>query len=191
MSAQPLLVMLAGPNGAGKSTFFTSYLARLGLPFLNADVLAARTGMDAYEAAAQVAEARRVMVERRIGFVTETVFSDPVGAKVDFLAAAVEEGFDVRLIYIGIADARMSAERVKDRVRSGGHDVPLEKIMARYERTLANLERAVARLPTVLVYDNSSFEAPYRLVAEFRSGELHRQAGGVVPPWAAGLVSGP
>ena len=97
----------------------------------------------------------------------------------------------MRLIYIGIADARMSAERVKDRVRSGGHDVPLEKIMARYERTLANLERAVARLPSVLVYDNSSFEAPYRLVAEFRSGELLRQAGGVVPPWAAGLVSGP
>ena len=56
MSEQPLLVMLAGPNGAGKSTFFTSYLARLGLPFLNADVLAARTGMDAYEAAAQLTD---------------------------------------------------------------------------------------------------------------------------------------
>lgn len=184
MSGKPLLVMLAGPNGAGKSTFFTSYLARLGLPFLNADILAARTGMGAYEAAAQLAEARRVMVERRMGFVTETVFSDPVGAKVQFLADAVEEGFEVRLIYIGIADAQMSAQRVEDRVRSGGHDVPLKKILARYDRSLANLERAITRLPRVMVYDNSSFETPYRLVAEYRAGNLHQQTDGEVPSWA-------
>ena len=191
MSSAPLLVMLAGPNGAGKSTFFTSFLARLGLPFLNADVFAAQTGMDAYAAADQMEEARRVMVDQRMGFVTETVFSDPVGAKVDFLIDAVAAGFDVRLIFIGIADAGMSAARVADRVRAGGHDVPLEKIMARYDRTLANLERAVARLPVVMLYDNSSFEEPYRLLAEFRSGRMHRKSDVEVPEWAADFLGGP
>lgn len=42
MSA-PLLVMLVGPNGAGKSTFYEAHLQALGLPFLNADVLAGAT----------------------------------------------------------------------------------------------------------------------------------------------------
>lgn len=190
MTGKPLLVMLAGPNGAGKSTFYETYLSRLGLPFLNADVLAAKTGMDAYEAAGEIAEARRVLVERGTGFVTETVFSDPVGAKVEFLADAAAEGFDVHLIYIGISDAGMSAGRVADRVRTGGHDVPLEKIMARYDRTLANLKRAIGRLPRVSIYDNSRFEDPYRLVAEFRSGKLQQGTGDELPEWCREAMEG-
>jgi predicted ABC-type ATPase len=176
--------MLAGPNGAGKSTFYRTYLAGLGLPFLNADVLAAEAGMEAYEAAAQIAEARRLLIERRTGFVTETVLSDPVGAKVDGLANAVAAGFDVHLIYIGIADADQSAERVATRVKAGGHDVPLAKIMARFQRTLDNLERAINRLPRVTLYDNSSFDKPYRLIAEFRSGQLHQRTNDPIPLWA-------
>ena len=163
--------MLAGPNGAGKSTFYESHLSALGLPFLNADVLVAHTGMDTYEAAERIDDARRIFVTRRMGFVTETVFSDPVGAKVDF-------------IYIGIEDAEFSAERVAARVRAGGHDVPLEKILARYARTLENLERAIDRLPRVTLYDNSSFDEPFRLIAEFHNGKLHSSSVNPMPPWA-------
>ncbi len=176
--------MLAGPNGAGKSTFYESHLSALGLPFLNADVLVAHTGMDTYEAAERIDDARRIFVTRRMGFVTETVFSDPVGAKVDFLAEAGALGFDVQLIYIGIEDAEFSAERVAARVRAGGHDVPLEKILARYARTLENLERAIDRLPRVTLYDNSSFDEPFRLIAEFRNGKLHSSSVNPMPPWA-------
>ena len=181
---KPLLVMLAGPNGAGKSTFYETYLAALGLPFLNADVLAVHTGMEAYESAARIADTWRLFVKRRMGFVTETVLSDPVGAKVDFLAEAAAAEFDVQLIYIGIADAQLSAARVAARVRAGGHDVPLEKILARYARTLENLARAIARLPQVTLYDNSSFDEPFQFIAEFRSGELHSRGGNPPPPWA-------
>lgn len=181
---KPQLIMLAGPNGAGKSTFYQAHLAGLGLPFLNADVLAAEVGMGAYEAAAQIAEARQVLIERRTPFVTETVLSDPVGAKVEGLANAAAAGFDVQLIYIGIDDAEQSAERVATRVQAGGHDVPLDKIMARYQRTLDNLERAIARLPRVTLYDNSSFDEPYRLIAEFRNGRLHERTKDPIPQWA-------
>lgn len=181
---KPLIVVLAGPNGAGKSTFFETYLTNLGLPFLNADVLAAQSGMDAYEAADQLATLRQILVERQIGFVMETVLSDPVGAKVDFLADALERGFDINLLYIGIADAQMSAERVASRVQVGGHDVPLEKIMARYERSLDNLQRAITRLPRVAIYDNSSFKNPYRLIAEFHSGARKNPPPATPPSWA-------
>lgn len=182
--------MLAGPNGAGKSTFYESFLSALGLPFLNADVLAALTGMGAYEAAARIADASRVLVERRLGFVVETVFSDPVGAKVDFLAEAAAAGFDVQLIYIGIDDAEASVARVATRVRAGGHDVPVAKILARYARTLDNLERAIARLPRVILYDNSSFAEPYRLIAEFRAGKSHAGSADRLPRWARRFCGG-
>ncbi len=181
---KPPLVVLAGPNGAGKTTFFEAYLSNLGLPFLNADRLAAVTGMGSYEAAEEIASLRHVLVDRRLGFVTETVLSDPVGDKVAFFANAAADGFNVHLIFIGITDAEMSVKRVESRVEAGGHDVHLEKIRARYGRTLENLERAIAQLPHVTLYDNSCFEEPYRFVAEFRMGILHKKSEGELPHWA-------
>ncbi len=181
--------MLAGPNGAGKSTFYESYLSGLGLPFLNADVLAKVTGMEAYEAANRIADARKLMVARQLGFVTETEFSDPIGDKVDFLSDASQRGYDVQLIFIGITDAKLCAQRVSTRVKAGGHDVPIEKIMARYGRTLDNLERAIARKLRVTLYDNSSYERPYLFLAEFRDGSLHSQRKGKPPAWAARFLT--
>ncbi len=185
----PLLVMLAGPNGAGKSTFFDVHLRQLGLPFLNADILARETGIDAYTAADTIASIRDQMIRRGEGFVTETVFSDPVGEKVRALAAAVESGFDVTLIYIGIVDAELSARRVKARVAAGGHDVPVEKLAGRYERSLDNLERAIQQLPRVRIYDNSSFETPHRFLAEFIDGKVVRKTQGPVYNWAKRFMS--
>lgn len=182
--AAPLLVVLAGPNGAGKSTFHEAHISRLGLPFLNADVLARETGIDAYEAARTIAAIRDEFVARRDSFITETVLSDPVGEKVGVLARAADTGFDVTLIYIGIESCDLSRRRVQARVAAGGHDVPVEKLVARYERSLDNLERAIVQLPRVLIYDNSSFASPHRFLAEFRSGDQVRVGEGKTPKWA-------
>ena len=70
------------------------------------------------------------------------------------------------------------------RVQAGGHDVPLDKVMARYGRTLLNLERAIGLLPQVIVCDNSSAKEPYRFLAEFRNGQSHDRTNGPIPPWA-------
>lgn len=176
--------MLAGPNGAGKSTFFRTFLADKGLPFVNADQIAAELGLGAYEAAS-IAEAIRVrLINERDSFVTETVLSDPVGAKVAFLKDAQASGYDVTLIFIGLANPDLSAGRVKARVQAGGHDVPHDKIMARYERTLRNLERAIEGLQQVIIYDNSSANEPYRFLAEFRHGQPHQLTDDPIPGWA-------
>ena len=181
---KPRLLMLAGPNGAGKSTFFSTHLADKGLPFINADQIAAELGIEAYEAAG-IAEAIRVrLVNENASFITETVLSDPIGAKVASLQQAHASGYDVTLIFIGLASPDLSAGRVMARVQAGGHDVPLEKVMARYERTLLNLERAIGLLPQVILYDNSSFAKPYRFLAEFRSGQLHERTNDPIPLWA-------
>jgi predicted ABC-type ATPase len=183
----PLLILLAGPNGAGKSTFYEGYFKSLGLPFLNADVLAREIGIDAYAAAKTVAAIRDQMIRRGEGFIAETVFSDPVGEKIRVLEDAAKSGYDVTLIFIGIASPDLSRRRVRARVEAGGHDVPTEKLEARYERSFANLQKAVLRLPRVLIYDNSSFEAPFRFLGEFRSGEMTRGGSVETPEWAKTL----
>lgn len=181
--------MLAGPNGAGKSTFLETHLKHLNLPFLNADILARETGLDAYTSAKNIASIRDELIERQDSFITETVLSDPVGEKVQILANASEKGFDVTLIYIGIESSDLSRRRVKTRVQAGGHDVPTEKLQARYERSLDNLERAIHQLPRVLIYDNSSFVNPHLFLAEFRQGNLFRQTeGAAMPKWAVSIL---
>jgi len=179
---RPLLVMLAGPNGAGKTTFYEAYLSPLGLPFLNADILARETGLSAYEAASEIASLRDKMVERKERFILESVFSDPVGDKVSFLQRAAVGGFDVHLIFIGIPSANFSRRRVEARVGAGGHSVPAKKIRERFPRVMDNLEKAIRVLPSVRLYDNSSCVTPHRLVADFRHGRLARR--GIAPAWA-------
>lgn len=185
---KPLLIFLAGPNGAGKSTYYEAFLSDDSLPFLNADILAAQSGLDSFEAA-RVLDARRArMIEAKQGFVTETVFSDPHGAKLDMLRAAVEAGFDVKLIFIGLESAELSAHRVAQRVAHGGHDVPQEKIAARFQRTLDNLKSALAVLPDITIIDNSSATEPYRLLARFQNGVLVERADGDMPAWTHGVI---
>ena len=92
-----LLVFLAGPNGAGKSTFFETYLAELGLPFVNADRFArllreADPGVAAEDvergAFNEAEKLRGAFVDAEVSFCTETVFSDPAGAKLTLLRKA-------------------------------------------------------------------------------------------------------
>lgn len=185
---QPLLIMLAGPNGAGKSTFYRAYLSHLGLPFLNADNLAKETGLDAYSSADEIARIREMMCAQKQGFITETVLSDPVGAKIEFLKQASEQGFHVRLIFIGIEDAGLSQKRVDGRVKAGGHGVPADKIQQCYPRTLENLKRGMEQLPDVWIYDNSSYQIPYQLLAQFKAGKPSYKSENTMPDWAQPFV---
>ena len=169
---RPIIVAVAGPNGAGKTTFFHAHLQRAALPFVNADALAREMDVDAYTAARLAESIRRELVERRESFVFETVFSDPVGDKVEFLKRASEAGYTVVVCFVGISGPDVSEDRVAMRVSQGGHDVPGDKLWSRYPRTMANLKIAIRQLPHVLVYDNDDLSTPYRQVAAFEQGRL-------------------
>jgi predicted ABC-type ATPase len=173
--ARPIIVAIAGPNGAGKSTFFATHVAPAGLRFVNADDLLRELGIDAVDAARLANELRTALVDQGESFAFEKVFSDPVGDKVEFLRrAAVEKGYTVVVCFIGVANVEVSRERVAMRVLQGGHDVPDEKLAARFARTTANLRRAIRALPHVLVYDNDDLGRPFRQVGEFRDGNAVR-----------------
>lgn len=167
---RPVVVAVAGPNGAGKTTFCDSHLGPAALRFVNADVIARELDLDPYAAAAVADAVRREFVTRRESFVFETVFSDPGGDKLTLLKDAERAGYRVLMCYIHIADPSVSEERVAMRVSQGGHDVPSDKLQARFPRTLANLEIAIRELPHVRVYDNGDLSAPFQLVAVFERG---------------------
>lgn len=187
LDRRPIVVALAGPNGAGKSTFFDAYLARTGLYFVNADVLALSLTMNPYSAANLVDTLRRQLVEHRKSFIFETVFSDPVGNKLDFLKDTESAGYTVVLVFIGIAGPEISDDRVAMRVSQGGHDVPRKKLVERFPRIMNNLKRAMAELSNVWVYDHSELDQGYRLVAMRENGQeikLHKP----IPDWLHTLL---
>lgn len=186
---RPLMVAIAGPNGAGKSTFYESYLSRTGFLFVNADVIAAATGLDAYAAAALADSYRRRLVAQGESFIFETVFSDPKGSKLSFLVETQKAGYKALLIFIGVSGEAQSATRVSMRAAQGGHDVPARKIQERYGRTMENLRRAFLVLSNIQVYDNSDLARPYRLVARLEEGDLQLTL--PTPKWLKPLLPRP
>ena len=187
LDRRPVIVALTGPNGAGKTTFYEAHLKASGLRFLNADVLASELGIDAYQATEVTAALRSEFVSERESFVFETVFSDPVGDKLAFLKQAAQKGYNVVMCFIGIADADRSEERVAMRVSQGGHDVPSDKLTARFPRTMANLKQAIQELPCVFIFDNDDLRTSYRLAAIFQNGQ-QAFLGRPVPSWLEPVI---
>lgn len=171
LDQRPIIVALAGPNGAGKSTFYGVHLEPAGLRLINADVFSKELRIDPYQAAQIAGALRNKFVELKESFVFETVFSDPVGDKLDFLKNTAAKGYNVILCFIGIAGPETSEERVAMRVSQGGHDVPTEKLAARFPRTLENLKKSIPMLPRVFVFDNQDLANPFRKVAIFHQGK--------------------
>ena len=187
LDQRPIIVALAGPNGAGKTTFYHAHLQPAGLRFVNADVLAGQLNIEPYAAARLADSLRRELVRQRESFVFETVFSDPVGEKLEFLKTAAQAGYNTVLCYIGIPGPEVSEQRVAMRVSQGGHDVPTEKLIARFPRTLVNLQAALRELPHVRVFENGDLRSPFRLVAVFENGRLVKLQK-PVPKWLRPLL---
>lgn len=170
LDERPIVIAIAGSNGAGRSTFHESFLADSGLRFVNADGIAKALNLSAYEAAEVAAAIRAALVRQRESFIFETVLSDPIGDKVDQLASYPSLGYTVALIFIQVDSVEESILRVSMRVSQGGHDVSDEKLRSRFDRTRANLERAIERLPHVVIFNNSDLDHPYRLAGLYENG---------------------
>lgn len=118
----------------------------------------------------------RDLVQRRESFVMETEFPDPAGAELDLLRDAQRRGYAIVLLFVGLESAELSAARVAERVAQGGHDVPDDRLLTRYPRTLANQRLALAFVDVAMLLDNSSARTPYRPVATWRAGRLESES---------------
>jgi predicted ABC-type ATPase len=156
----PFILMIAGPNGAGKTTLISA-LRKRGVEFgeyINPDDIATELqgSYDERVRQAQVIADRRrdACIEAKHSFSFETVMSHP--SKVDILARAKAAGFYVQLFFVGIDDPQTNIERVRLRVAQGGHDVPPDKIVPRWHRTMALLHRAIKIADQSFLFDNSA-----------------------------------
>lgn len=166
----PLLLVIAGHNGAGKSTFYDRYLHVFFAPHIQKhidpdeierEIRANWTGASqsdlefSMRARDEANELRRMYLDNEIAFSFETVFSDPVSEKINFLKEAVRRGYFVVLLAVGLDSPEKSIQRVALRVSRNGHSVPPEKIKERYPRVLNNIAKGVFVVSIALVVDNS------------------------------------
>ncbi|MEZ0349670.1 zeta toxin family protein [Mycobacterium sp. pR1184] len=169
------LDLVVGPNGAGKSTFVEFTLAPL-LPtavFVNADEIArqrwpADPATHSYEAARVAADTRARLIELRRSFIAETVFSHP--SKLELIDSAHAATYTVVLHVLLVAE-ELAVERVRYRVKAGGHAVPEDKIRQRYQRLWPLVVAAITHCDSATVYDNSALKGP-RIVAQMSGGQL-------------------
>ncbi len=199
---KPVFYLLAGPNGAGKSTLYRAAVAAGLLPagaeFVNADQHEAHALQSITDPELRSAQARAWADARRAAclaqgksFVSETVFSHP--SKLALMQEARVAGFAVVLLVVCVNDPRQLLGRVAQRVAEGGHDVPPERILARYPRTLEHLQQAMPQADLALLYDTSGLgrkgiSGP-KLVALWRQGVWHWQVPRP-PAWAKKLQPG-
>jgi predicted ABC-type ATPase len=178
--------LLAGPNGAGKSTLYdTRVRPQFAGPFINADVIQRDELRDAsmaasYEAAQIAAKRRAEMLAQGRSFATETVFSHP--SKLEVIEAARAKGFLVIVMHVGVESADLSVARVAGRQEEGGHDVPEEKIRARFDRGQPLIRQAVLHADRGMVFDNSRLNEPPRQVLVFARGRLLKVEP-ILPHW--------
>lgn len=177
------LDLVVGPNGAGKTSFVRSVIrpAHPGAVFVNADEIARRRWPEdaearSYEAAAAAADTRAALIASERAFIAETVCSHP--SKLELIDDAHRAGFSIAL-HVLLVPVELAKARVRYRVVSGGHSVPVDKIEGRYERLWPIVAEAIERSDTASCWDNSSYDGPVK-VAAFTHGEPDR-----TPTWPA------
>ena len=158
---RPSVVILAGPNGAGKSTAAPALLqgALAVNEFVNADVIA--RGLSAFAPDSAAIAAGRVMLgrlrelsEQRVSFAFETTLASRTFAP--WLSELRASGYEIHLVFLWLSSEDLAIERVADRVRNGGHDVPSDVVRRRYSAGIRNFFKLYGPVTTSWVlYDNS------------------------------------
>jgi predicted ABC-type ATPase len=122
---------------------------------------------------------RRKALDAARSFSFETVMSSP--DKVELLREARGRGFRTYLYFIATEDPAINVQRVKIRVASGGHDVPEDKVVARYRRSLDLLSAAIPHTDRAFFFDTSQEQAWY--FAEATDGSRLELKSEEMPRW--------
>ncbi len=102
----------------------------------------------------------------------ETVFSHE--SKVELLNLAASKGYKVYLYFVATEDPEINKERVRARVKKGGHSVPPDVIENRYYRSLDLLYNAAQIVYRCYFFDNSGTEVEHKTVTHFKQVEIDK-----------------
>ncbi len=200
----PRLYVIAGVNGAGKSSIAGATFRALGSDYFNPDEAARRlralnpalSQKDANSAAwLHGVRLLKRAIEERLTFAFETTLG---GYTItDMIDRAATQGVEVYLWYVGLSSPELHLERVRARVRRGGHDIPERDIRRRYEHSRLNLIALLPQLTALRVYDNSREADPAAGEVPMPAFVLQMERGRIVgppdlshtPDWAKPIVA--
>ncbi len=203
-SAPPRLYLLVGVNGAGKSSIAGAMFRAAGSDYYNPDeaaraLMAANPGLDQVRANSVAWQQGKRLLQRaiseRLDFALETTLGGNTIPRL--LAEAAAAGIEVRIWYVGLASPEAHIERVHQRVRLGGHDIPEADIRRRWRHSRLNLVQLLPVLTELRVYDNSTLADPNAGKAPRPVLVLHVERGRIVgpddlsstPDWAKPIVA--
>lgn len=172
----PQLWIIAGPNGAGKTTLVSRRVARR-VPVVNPDTIAEQLPriegrLDERQAGVLALKERKALLDARADFAIETTMSGH--SAIQFMRAAAKARYKLTLVYVGLDDAELSGLRVAERIRRGGHSVPIDAIQRRYPDTMSKLSQAVELANRAYVLDNS--DRRRRLLLSMDGGRVRFRA---------------
>lgn len=155
------IFMIAGPNGAGKTTTAMSFISFEVIDeFLNADEIA--RGLAPLHPESMSLTASKLMLKRlrdlldgNKNFAFETTGSGTNYIK--HLKEAQAKGYEVHLMFLWLPSPDLAVERVANRVKQGGHNIPEDTIRRRYFGGLKNLIKHYLPLADrALILDSST-----------------------------------
>ena len=188
---RPELIIIAGPNGSGKTSVTQKFLHHEwaeGTIYINPDEVAKDKFGDwnsreaIISAANYCAEWREQCLAEKKSFVFETVMS--AEDKIDFIIRAKAVGFFIRLFFISTSHPSINASRIARRVMEGGHDVPIPKIVSRYNKSIENCKTVAPIVDRLYVYDNSVDNQDASIQYRLTNGKLAKMYVDDVPEWA-------
>jgi len=170
------LYIIAGPNGAGKTTFARKFLPDYVkcLEFVNVDLIA--SGLSPFDPERAALKAGRIMLEqihslaeRGVDFGFETTLSGKTYVKV--LQEVNKRGYLIHIFFLWISDVELALERIRLRVRNGGHHIPEDVVRRRFIRSLPNFLRIYKPLADSWVIFDNSGDVP-KMIAIEESGNI-------------------
>jgi predicted ABC-type ATPase len=173
----PYLYIIAGCNGAGKTTASFTLLPKiLGVTeFVNADEIA--RGLSPFNPEGVSFEAGRIMLARinellnqKKSFAFETTLA--TRSYVSLIKKAQKMGYKVHLLFLWLNSEELAIKRVKQRVKNGGHNIPVDVIRRRYKSGISNLKKLYIPIADTWVVYNNTHGTPAPIVYGNKKGEI-------------------
>ena len=188
---KPVLIVIAGPNGSGKTSTTRLVIKHEWADqcvYINPDEIAQTkfgdwNDVNAVRQAVEYCEEwREQLLREHRDFIFETVLSSD--GKVGFLKRAKEEGYFIRMFFICTESPTINAARIANRVMEGGHDVPIQKIISRYEKAIVNAVKVMRFADRAYFYDNSIDNQNAQLLFRTAEGNFVKRYTDSIPEWA-------
>ena len=192
---KPVLIVIAGPNGSGKTSTTRLVIKHEWAEqcvYINPDEIAQSkfgnwNDANAVRQAVEYCDAwREQLLNEHKDFIFETVLSSD--AKVDFLQRAKEAGYFIRMFFICTETPAINAARIAKRVMEGGHDVPISKIISRYEKAIVNAIKVARFADRAYFYDNSIDNQNAQILFRTTDGKFAKRYIEHLPLWTEAIT---